>query len=366
MNTYPQLDLTKEKDFQLYAMDNYDCLYMARVDAIREYGVSVSDPERTTDKWRTIPGMVLRLENTAGAFPALLSAEKNWRAAIDETCWFARGETNIETLNSKIWNEWADENGDCGPIYGEMWRRWPDIKVFPSREESQRLSMAAQTRDILEMQRMQKALAKVTELPDGRSLWESSIDQLLNALLQIKARSRSRRIKVQTFNPGYVGMQALPPCHTTFEFNVLPATMYEHTIMKYAHGVSFDESLHIEVSLRSSDTGLGFPFNTIGYTALLHLFAQYCSLNIGSITINTTNTHVYEHHWDGFATQFEQFQKLVGEVRETGKPMEYPILRIDHKIHSATPKELLDNLHVDLFTLEDYNPMPAIKFRVTK
>lgn len=366
MSNYPQLDLTKEHDFNLYAMDNFDCLYMGRVDAIKHEGILVSDPKRTSDQWRTIPGMALRLANTAMAFPLPLSAKKNWKAAIDETCWFMRGETNIETLNSSIWDEWADAMGDCGPIYGEMWRRWPDIKVLTDCTKNTGVCPSPDVIRIRdEILRMRKAGYKETVLNDGRLLFEGEIDQLLNALTDIKNRSRSRRIKVQTFNPGYIGMQALPPCHTTFEFNVLPASMYENAVMRAAYGVAFEESLHIEVSLRSSDTALGFCFNTCGYTALLHLFAKYCGLNIGSITINTTNTHVYEHHWAGLEKQHEQFLELVAHVRKTGEPMEYPILLIDDIIHSMEPKELLDNISVDMFNMVGYLPKPAIKFQVT-
>lgn len=366
MSKYPQLDLTKERDFQIYAMDNYDCMYMGRVDAIFHDGVDVTDPKRTEDTWRTIPGMVLRLSNTAAAFPIPLSAKKNWESAIDETCWFARGETNIETLNSKIWNEWADDTGECGPIYGEMWRRWPDLKAFRDYTKLEFDALDSNEKRLYrEIERMRNLSYDETPMQDGRILFEGQVDQLLDALTQINDRSRSRRIKVQTFNPGYVGMQALPPCHTNFEFNVLPSTMYEQTIMRYAHGEAFEETLHIDVSLRSSDTALGFPFNTIGYTALLHLFAKYCGMNIGSITISTVNTHVYSHHWKPFEKQREQFFELVQEVKTSGKPMEYPILRIDPIIHSMTPKELLDNLSVDLFSMEGYNPKPFVSFRVT-
>lgn len=364
MSNYPQLDLKKDRDFEAYAMDNFDCLYMGRLDLIRAEGRPVADPQRTKDTWHTVPGCVMQLANTAAAFPLPLSAKKNWVAAVDETCWFMRGETNINSLNSKIWDEWADEDGECGPIYGEMWRRWPDIKIFPAVGSDQ--TVAEQTRNTLEMMRMIERGAKATELPDGRMLVEGHVDQLLNALKEINDRSRSRRIRVQAFNPGYVNMQGLPPCHTGFEFNVLPSTMYEQTIMRYAHGEAFAESLHMSVFLRSSDTLLGFPFNVAGYTALFHLFAKYCGLNIGSITFDSTNTHVYSHHWDALNQQQEQFLTLVEKVRTTGQPMEYPILRIDPKIHSMTPEELLENITAEYFAMEGYNPLPAVKGRVTK
>lgn len=367
MSNYPQLDLTKERDFEMYAYDNYDCLYMGRVDAIKAEGRPVSDPKRTEDQWRTIPGCVIQLANTAMAFPAPLSKKANWVAAVDESCWFMRGETNINTLNSKIWDEWADDSGECGPIYGEMWRRWPDLKAFYDYTQPSGVCPDADAiRARKEIERMRAAGYKETMMQDGRILFEGEIDQLLEALIAIKDRSRSRRIRVQAFNPSYLHMQGLPPCHTGFEFNVLPSTLYEQTIMRAAHGEAFEETLHVSVFLRSSDTLLGLPFNVIGYCAIFHLFAKYCGLNIGSFTIDSTNTHVYEHHWSALDKQREQFEELVAEVRSTGNPMQYPIMRIDPKIFSLEPKELLDSISVEMFNLEGYNPKGKITGRVTK
>lgn len=366
MSNSRQLDLKNPRDFEIYAMDNFDCLYMGRVEAISTDGRSISDPERTTDTWRSLPSCVIQLANTAMGFPLALSKRVNWKAAFDETCWMMRGETNINTLNSKIWDEWADENGECGPIYGAMWRRWPDVKVFPSKDEMAKLSIAEQTRFTLEMQRFVKRGARSTILPDGRVLWESEIDQLLEVLNSINARSRSRRIHVQTFNPSYLGMQALPPCHTAFEFNVMPATEYENAVMRAGKGEAFEDTLHLSVQMRSSDTLLGFPFNMAGYCMMLHLFAKYCNLNVGSITIDTTNTHVYDHHWDALKTQAQQFAELREEVLTTGNPMQYPLLEIDPIIHTWTPEELLNNVSADLFTINGYNPKGAVKGRVTK
>lgn len=243
-------DLKNPQHLEMYLMDSVDGQYMQLVDAIQTSGTLEFDPQRTDDKWQTLIGVAMQLRNTALAFPALLSKQVAWKPAIKETCWFARGETNIKTLDSKIWDEWADENGDCGPIYGEMWRRWPDIKVFPCQEDISKLTATEQTRITLEMMRMQKAGAKATELPDGRSLWESSIDQLLEALKAVCAHSRSRRIKVETYNPGYIHMQSLPPCHTNFEFNVTQATQYERMIASAAGLPQYENTLHLTATMR--------------------------------------------------------------------------------------------------------------------
>lgn len=367
MSKIYNLDLRRDDHFQAYAMDNVDCQYVERLKAIREYGTFESDPARSEDTWSVIPSCTLQLRNTAMAFPMLLSKKVNGLASIDETCWFARGETNINTLNSKIWDEWADDSGECGPIYGEMWRRYPDVKVLQDCTKQSGVCPSADSiRVRKEIERMRAAGYRETALPDGRILFEGHIDQLLEALISVKNRSRSRRIKVEAWNPAYIHMQGLPPCHTGFEFNVTKSTEYERRVNLHATGNCFEDSLHITATMRSADTCLGTPFNIVGYTALLHLFAKYCDLNIGSMTLNTSNTHVYTHHWEGVDKQLDQYDELIREVRKTNTPMQYPILRINDCIMSMTPEEMLSRIDVAHFSILEYNPKDAIKFRVTK
>jgi len=246
------LDLTNPEHFEFYAMHNVDALYVGLGDAILSEGTLEWDAGRTTDTWQTLIGVSLQLTNTLIAFPALISARKNWQAAVDEMCWMSRGETNIKTLNSKIWNEWADEYGECGPIYGEMWRRWPDIKAFFDESGAlPELWSAGHRRNQAEIARMREDGYIETALVDGRILFEGQIDQFANALKHIAARSRSRRIRVQGFNPSYVNMQGLPPCHTEFEFNVTQATEYEVAQMNARGMQPSNDSLHIVVNMRS-------------------------------------------------------------------------------------------------------------------
>lgn len=366
------LDLRRDDHFQAYAMDNVDCQYVERLKAIREFGTLESDPARSEDTWSVIPSCTIQLRNTAMAFPMLLSKKVNGPASIDETCWFSRGDTNIKDLNSKIWNEWADADGNCGPIYGKMWRAWPDLKAFYAPEfllqqvEQQFITYAEYERINKEIVRMRAAGYRETDLADGRILFEGEIDQLLDALISVKNRSRSRRIKVEAWNPAYIYMQGLPPCHTGFEFNVTKSTEYERRVNLHATGNCFEDSLHITATMRSADTCLGTPFNIVGYTTLLHLFAKYCDLNIGSMTLNTSNTHVYTHHWEGVDKQLDQYDELIREVRETNTPMQYPVLRISDAIMSMTPEELLSRIDVAHFSVLEYSPKGAISFRVTK
>lgn len=361
------MDLRNPNHYELFSLHCVDEQYINLCDAIIHTGTHESDPDRTADEWLTLIGVGFQLQNTAIAFPALLSARKNWKAAIDEACWMSRGETNINTLDSKIWNEWADESGECGPIYGEQWRRWPDVKAFFDFTQP----MASEpTPDIIrvrdEILRMREDGYVETQLTDGRILFEGEIDQFANALDQIMARSRSRRIRVQAYNPSYLNMMGLPPCHTEFEFNVTKATPYETAQMKSRGFAECEDSLHITVTMRSQDCLLGRPFNIMGYSAIHQLIAKWAGLNIGGFTLNTTNTHLYVHHLDAYKQQRAQWMEMRKKMQETGEPVIYPQLDISDDILGLSSKELLDNMNVDWFQLFDYAPAPAVKGRVTK
>lgn len=362
-----QLDLRNAADYELYALHSVDEQYINLCDAILSHGTLEEDPARTEDQWHTMIGVGFQLLNTSIAFPALLSARKNWVAAVDEMCWFGRGETNIETLNSKIWDLWADDMGECGPIYGAMYRRWPDLKAFFDYTVPQQTCPNAEVIRIRdEILRMREDGYLETELTDGRILFEGQIDQFANALQHVMARSRSRRIRVQAFNPSYVNMQGLPPCHTEFEFNVTKATAYE-LAQSDARGMAADgDSLHITVHLRSNDTILGRPFNIMGYSAMHQMVAKWAGLNIGSFTLNSTNTHIYTHHREAYAQQRDQWMTLREQMQRTGQPVTYPQLEISDDILGLSATELLDNMNVDWFQLVDYSPLPAVKARVTK
>lgn len=253
MSKHQTLDLRDPNQYELYSLHCVDEQYINLGNAILMHGTDEHDAGRTEDSWRTLIGIGFQLSNTLIAFPALLSARKNWHAAVDETCWFMRGDTNISTLNSKIWDSWADEDGECGPIYGLMWRMWPDIKTFPTIEsmKERQISDAEIERIAKEINRMKAAGYTETEMADGRVCYEGTIDQFAIALRDVMARSRSRRIRVQAYNPGYMHMQGLPPCHTEFEFNVTQPTLYEIAQMEARQMAPSDATLHITVTMRS-------------------------------------------------------------------------------------------------------------------
>ncbi len=173
-------------------------------------------------------------------FPLVTTKKCHLRSIIHELLWFIAGDTNVKYLQDngvRIWNEWADENGELGPVYGKQWRRW--------------------------------------ETADGRV-----IDQLSDAADQIKNNPNSRRIIVSAWNVGEIDKMALPPCHMMFQFYVV------------------NEKLSCHLYQRSADIFLGVPFNIASYALLTMMMAQVCGLEVGEFIHTTGDTHLYLNHLD--------------------------------------------------------------------
>lgn len=178
--------------------------------------------------------------NLQDGFPLVTTKKLHLRSIIHELLWFLSGDTNIKYLKDNgvsIWDEWADENGDLGPVYGFQWRSWP---------------------------------AK-----DGES-----VDQISKLIQQIKTNPDSRRLMVVAYNPAYVDEMALPPCHSLFQFYVANGT------------------LSCQLYQRSADTFLGVPFNIASYALLTHMVAQQCDLEVGEFIWTGGDTHLYSNHLD--------------------------------------------------------------------
>lgn len=176
--------------------------------------------------------------NLEEGFPLLTTKKLHLKSIIYELLWFLRGDTNVRYLQEhgvRIWNEWADENGDLGPVYGHQWRSWPDYKG-------------------------------------------GTIDQIQNVIDTIKARPDSRRMVVSAWNPAEVDEMALPPCHCLFQFYVA------------------DGRLSLQLYQRSADTFLGVPFNIASYALLLQMMAQVTGLRAGDFVHTTGDTHLYLNH----------------------------------------------------------------------
>lgn len=211
--------------------------YLDLMKKVLEEGTFKND--RTGTGTRSIFGHQMRF-NLQDGFPLVTTKRCHLRSIIHELLWFLKGDTNIAYLhenNVTIWDEWADENGDLGPVYGKQWRAWPT--------------------------------------PDG-----SHIDQLTTVLNQLKNDPDSRRIIVSAWNVGELNKMALAPCHAFFQFYVA------------------DGKLSCQLYQRSCDVFLGLPFNIASYALLVHMVAQQCDLIPGDFVWTGGDTHLYMNHMD--------------------------------------------------------------------
>lgn len=219
--------------------------YLDLLRHIQEEGVLKSD--RTGTGTKSVFGYQMRF-NLAEGFPLLTTKKVHLKSIIHELLWFIAGDTNIKYLKDNgvsIWDEWADENGDLGPVYGHQWRSWP--------------------------------------APDGRS-----IDQLADVVSQIRKNPDSRRLIVSAWNPAEVDKMALPPCHSLFQFYV-------------ANG-----RLSLQLYQRSADTFLGVPFNIASYALLTMMVAQCCGLEPGDFVHTLGDAHIYTNHFEQVELQLSR------------------------------------------------------------
>ncbi|NMH72974.1 thymidylate synthase [Bacillus sp. RO2] len=201
-------------------------------------------------------GYQMRFDLQEG-FPLVTTKKLHVKSIIHELLWFLNGDTNVKYLQDngvRIWNEWADENGDLGPVYGYQWRSWPT--------------------------------------PDGES-----IDQIANLIEQIKHNPDSRRLIVSAWNVANVDSMALPPCHTMFQFYV-------------ANG-----KLSCQLYQRSADVFLGVPFNIASYALLTMMVAQVCNLEPGEFIHTLGDAHIYSNHIEQVKLQIEREPKKLPNMK---------------------------------------------------
>ncbi len=217
--------------------------YLDLLRTVMETGIDKSD--RTGTGTRSIFGHQMRFDLQQG-FPLLTTKKLHTRSIFGELLWFLRGDTNVGWLHDHgvtIWDEWADEDGNLGPIYGYQWRSWPT----PSGEH---------------------------------------VDQIAAVIESIKHNPDSRRHIVSAWNVADVDSMALPPCHTMFQFYVTPATDGRTA------------KLSCQLYQRSADIFLGVPFNIASYALLTHLVAQVCDLEVGDFVHTFGDAHIYSNHFD--------------------------------------------------------------------
>ncbi len=232
--------------------------YLDLMSHVMDHGVDKSD--RTGTGTRSVFGYQMRFDLSEG-FPLVTTKKLHIRSIIIELLWFLRGDTNIAYLKENgvsIWDEWADENGDLGPVYGYQWRSWPD--------------------------------------PNG-----GSVDQIEKLVHSIKNHPDSRRHIVSAWNPALVDEMALPPCHCLFQFYVA------------------DNKLSCQLYQRSADIFLGVPFNIASYALLTHMIAEICDLEVGDFVHTFGDAHLYSNHFEQVRTQLQRTPKTLPKLKITSK-----------------------------------------------
>ncbi|MGA3141089.1 MAG: thymidylate synthase [Xanthobacteraceae bacterium] len=228
--------------------------YLDLMERVLSEGVEKGD--RTGVGTRSIFGHQLRFDLSAG-FPLVTTKKLHLKSIIYELLWFLRGDTNVKYLDDHgvtIWDEWADENGDLGPVYGRQWRSWP--------------------------------------APDGRS-----IDQIADVLAEIRRNPNSRRLIVTAWNPGENDRMALSPCHCLFQFNVA------------------DGALSCQLYQRSADVFLGVPFNIASYALLTLMVAQVSGLKPGVFIHTFGDAHLYLNHLEQARLQLSRSPRPLPTMR---------------------------------------------------
>ena len=212
--------------------------------------------DRTGTGTKSIFGYQMRL-NLQEGFPLVTTKKLHLKSIIYELLWFLKGDTNVKYLQDngvRIWNEWADENGDLGPVYGKQWRSWTN--------------------------------------PDGET-----IDQIKQVIHQIKTNPNSRRMLVNAWNVGELNQMALSPCHALFQFYVA------------------DGKLSCQLYQRSADCFLGVPFNIASYALLTHMIAQVCQLGVGDFVHTLGDAHLYTNHLEQAKLQLSRTPKPLPQIK---------------------------------------------------
>lgn len=257
--------------------------------------------DRTGVGTRAVFGYQWRHNMQGNGFPLLTTKKVHVKSVIHELLWFLRGETNVRSLQQAgvtIWDEWADANGELGPVYGKQWRDWGGYDYESARG-------------------------------DGPSHFRG-IDQISQLIRDLKSNPFSRRHMVSAWNPVDVPSMKLPPCHTLWQCQVEPLPL----------GTGL---LNLQLYARSIDSFLGLPFNIASYALLLRMLAEVTGLYAGELIISFGDLHIYRNHFDQVNEQLSR------------APRPLPLLRIPRKVES------IDDFRFEDFHFDGYDPHPAIK-----
>lgn len=271
--------------------------YLTLLADVLDNGVDKSD--RTGVGTIGVFGRQLRFDLSHG-FPILTTKRIHWKSVVYELLWFMRGMTNVRWLNERgvtIWDEWADENGELGPVYGSQWRSWPHMDYDTPKVET----------------------------PIGLQPSVAYIDQLQACVDKLVNNPNDRRIIVSAWNVGEIEEMALPPCHLLFQF------------------YSCNGELSCQMYQRSCDLFLGVPFNISSYALLVHLIAQMTGHKPGEFIWVGGDVHIYRNHTRQVCTQLERAPDPLPQLELTDEP------------------RTLDTWEYEDIKLIGYDPQPGIK-----
>ena len=241
--------------------------YLDMVQYVLDHGETKGD--RTGTGTISVFGYQAKYDLREG-FPLLTTKKVLFKAVVHELLWFLRGSTNINdglAEHTPIWNAWANEDGELGPVYGYQWRKWERF------------------------------------IKEGENYRKEHVDQIQNVIQSIKENPDSRRHIVSAWNPSDIDRMALPPCHAFFQFYVV------------------NGRLDCQLYQRSADIALGVPFNIASYALLLSMVAQECDLTPGIFVHTLGDAHIYQNHVEGIQEQLKRTPKPLPQLRLANKPV---------------------------------------------
>ena len=286
----------------------HDKKYIDLVNHIYENGVM--KPNRTGVDTVGVFGYQMRFDLSDGTIPLLTTKKMHTRSIIHEILWYLQGSSNIKYLNDNgvtIWDEWTDDQGELGPVYGVQWRKWQKYNWIPGT-----------------------GVGTVWE-PDHYEV--SSVDQIAQIVDKLKNNPLDRRLIVSAWNVAELPDMKLPPCHYSFQLNAVP---------------TFGESykLSLLINQRSCDVGLGVPFNIAQYAILLRMFCEVADMTPGELIWNGGDTHIYVNHINALDEQIKR------------EPFPSPVFKFARKVDD------IDDFKYDDFVIEGYESHPTIKMEV--
>lgn len=296
--------------------------------------------DRTGTGTYSVMSRQMRFDLSDGSIPLLTTKKMFTRGILKEIEWYWKGLTNIEFLldnNVHIWDQWADQNGELGPVYGAMWRAWPDTQTIftPFLQEFMQ-------RGYVYIGKVQRPVGMYPEAWAHESeqlhVVSKTIDQLAEAIALLKNNPDSRRIIINSWNPALLptdmknpeanpakGLQALPPCHCMFQFYVA------------------DGKLSCDLRQRSADIGLGVPFNIVQYSIMLHVIAKMVGLKPGEFVWNGVDCHVYANHVDKLRDQLDR------------QPFPSPYIEVSDEVIGIRPEDFTAEM-VKIVGYDQFHP----------